>query len=219
MAFIIAEEKALHEKVSDLKVYDPRTPQGAYVKAWFRFPEGERINEYPYITVTGPIAMTEARDRVHSITYPEATLWPSETDDVYASQLVVGDPHAVDKVMTHMRFIPYYLTYQVSTYARNYLHDRQMTLQLMRVRKLPYRYGWLYVPEDDTLRQLDLLSWQPADQLEQASDGLKTIHRKIWTVQITAHVAPFDLQRLYRVQEVLVDIEHRDPPNRNVAAS
>ena len=61
MAFIIAEEKALYEKVSDIKVFDPRHPAGQVVKAWFRFPEGERINEYPYITVNGPITMTEAR--------------------------------------------------------------------------------------------------------------------------------------------------------------
>ena len=130
---------------------------------------------------------------------------------MFGAQSVVTDPEDRVKVMTHMRFIPYYLVYQVATHARNYLHDRQMTLQLMKVRKLPYRWGWLYVPEDDTMRELDLLSWQPADQLEQASDGLKTIHRKLWTVRMTAFVAPFDLQRLYRVQTVHVDIEHRDP--------
>jgi hypothetical protein len=53
-------------------------------------------------------------------------------------------------------FTPVDLLYQVSTFTRSAIHDRQITSQLL-TNVVPFKYSSIMIPADGTSRRLDLL--------------------------------------------------------------
>jgi hypothetical protein len=132
--FLLAEDAAVKARFSGMTVSDDKN--GARpVQVFFRYPEGETERIYPFITIEA-IDIVHALERQHSevtiyaststaasaqITGPAAmTYWPSEhydfTQYVSDSQLVASN-----------EFLPVDILYQVSTYTRSAMHDRQLT--------------------------------------------------------------------------------------------
>lgn len=208
VGFLLAEDAAVKEKFSHITVTDDRR-NARPVKVFFRYPEGETEKEYPFITIEN-VGLQHARNLQHS----EVTYYYSPNDDSSASALTyfpsemsfedIANDAPVDQTLTMSTdsFVPVYLTYQVSTYARSALHDRQITAKMLRY-FVPFRRGSIYVPEDGTARRFDLLGWANADLLDQESGYRKRIFRKVYTVQMTAEIPVRDIEQVKRVASVV----------------
>lgn len=215
--FLLAEDAAVKGRFSGLTVSDDRNAARP-VKVFFRYPEGETEREYPFITVE-LIDVIHAKERQHShttlyqstsnasadwySTQPNAlTYWPSEHYDfrTYAS---------AGPLVSTAEFLAMDLVYQVSTYTRSALHDRQLTSQIMRNRA-QWRWGYIGIPEDGTTRRFTLLDWVSADLLDSESGYRKRIFRKVYTVQMNADLPVSDLQPIYRALGVSTSINDLD---------
>lgn len=197
--FLLAEDAAVKARFSGMTVSDDKN--GARpVQVFFRYPEGETERIYPFITIES-IDIVHALERQHSevtiyaststaasaqITGPAAmTYWPSEhydfTQYVSDSQLVASN-----------EFLPVDILYQVSTYTRSAMHDRQLTSQMLHSRAR-MRWGFIDVPADNTVRRFDLLDWVTADLLDPEAGYRKRIFRKVYTLKMSAEMTTHDL--------------------------
>jgi hypothetical protein len=175
------------------------------VQVFFRYPESETERTYPFITIEN-IDINHARPRQHSETViytPRSvsasaqapnnlTYWPSENPSLSASAGVA--------IATN-EFTPLDLLYQISTFSRTALHDRQLTSMMLKI-LTPFRYGFITVESDNTLRRFELLDWIAADLLDPESGYRKRIFRKIYTVQMSAELPPSDVYTTRRVSTV-----------------
>ena len=214
--FLLAEDEALKEHMKGIVVADDRNATRP-VKVFFRYPENETEKEFPFITIE-MVSMNYARNRQHSehTLYYSSTLaastpydpnfvgyYPSEMDQDDLAQLLQSEG---TDLLTTSSYIQLDLMYQVSTYTRNALHDRQLTSYILR-NKLKLRNNSLVVPADGTVRRLDLLDWSQADILDQEAGYRKRIFRKVYTVQINAELPVTDLVGIKRVNTVIGNIK------------
>lgn len=215
--FLLAEDAAVKGKFSGLTVSDDRN-NSRPVKVFFRYPDGETEREYPFITIE-LIDVVHATNRQHSesmlfgstdptdpYTGPNAlTYWPS-TMSTFASTgaSAPGAQYAVSH-----EFIPVDLLYQVSTFTRSALHDRQLTSHIMQ-RVGRFRWGFIEVPEDGTIRRLDLLDWITADLLDPEAGYRKRIFRKVYTLQMNAEITVSNYDYVTKILSVTTDILDKD---------
>jgi hypothetical protein len=228
--FLLAEDAAVKTRFSGLTVSDDRNNQRP-VKVFFRYPENETEREYPFITIE-LIDIIHAKERQHSHTVlyqstsnasadwytanrPHAlTYWPSEHTDfsTYASE---------GPFVKTAEFLAMDLVYQVSTFTRSALHDRQLISQIMRNRA-QWRWGFIDIPEDGTTRRFTLLDWVTADLLDSESGYRKRIFRKVYTVQLNADLPVSSIEPLYQalgVSTSIKDLEDNTLDSVNVAPS
>lgn len=110
---------------------------------------------------------------------------------------VNGDPWSDEDHSWLINFpIPVNIDYQVTTYARQPRHDREILSQLMRTR-LPLRFGVLET-DDNTVRRLDILDISKRD----ISEAGKRLFVNAFTVRISSEIAPSVLDSFYKVKEV-----------------
>lgn len=215
--FLLAEDAAIKNRFSDLTVSDDRNPNRP-VKVFFRYPDGETEREYPFITIELiDIVHSKERQHSHTVLYqstgasttwktdansPNAlTYWPSTHQDfsTYAS---------VGPYVATAEFLAMDLLYQVSTYTRSALHDRQLTSQIM-TGVSQWRWGYIPIPEDGTTRRLDLLDWVTADLLDPEAGYRKRIFRKIYTIQMNADLPVMAIEPIYKALEVSASINNK----------
>lgn len=210
--FLLAEDAAVKYWFSKLTVSDDRS-QARPVKVFFRYPENETERSYPFATI-------ELIDIIHSVQrqHSDVTLYGSTS--TAASAQYTG-PNALTYLPSTQsgfseyaneaplvwteEFIPVDLLYQVSTFTRSALHDRQLSSQILTT-LAPFRSRYLHVPEDDTYRRIQLLDWITADLLDPEAGYRKRIFRKIYTIQIGAEMAQEQLMLASRVLSVQSDI-------------
>lgn len=183
MTFLFSEDEALKEKMQGMTVADQSNPTRP-VEVWFGQPDIEiREQKYPYITID-LVDISEARERVmmsngvtpwyYEITYPELDQLPDDWTMPYP--------------------IPVNLDYQVTTFARSPIHDRQLLGQILGWR-LPFRFGYLNVTEkttvvgdnttlDQTTRRLDMLGHYKRDMVE----NNKKMYMNIFTVRVSSEI-------------------------------
>ena len=199
--FLLAEDAALKNRFSTMTVSDDRVGSRP-VQVFFRYPEGETERSYPFMTIE-MIDIVHAKNRQHSeveIVFartgtsqatkfakgPNAMkYWPSRRSDL--NQVAGSNPF-----LTSNEFVPVDLLYQISTFTRSALHDRQLSSQMLST-ITPFRKGFIEVPEDGTIRRLDLLDWTTADLLDSEAGYRKRIFRKIYTLQMSAEIPSLDL--------------------------
>lgn len=222
--FLLAEDAAVKNRFSAITVTDDRDQERA-VSVFFRYPEGETEKKYPFITI-------EMIDLVHDTTrqqsehyyYYSKTMAPSAIGnyiDYYPSTYDAQGMYDQNPGVNFFRvdsFVPVTLVYQISTFARSALHDRQLTSKILR-RVMPFRRGFIDVPEDGTIRRFDLAGWTSADLLDQEAGFKKRIFRKVFTVQMSAEIPTSDLKLVRRVEDVVGVIKNKDQTfsNRIVA--
>lgn len=88
--------------------------------------------------------------------------------------------------------IPYNVDYVVTLYCRRANHQTPLLATLATFDRLPPRYGYLVVPQDQTVRRLDVLGGPETDTVR---DELgKRLLRALWRIRTTAEVlwAPID---------------------------
>jgi hypothetical protein len=112
-------------------------------------------------------------------------------------------------------FVPVTLIYQIATYTRSALHDRQLTAKILR-RVAPFRRGFIEVPEDGTIRRFDLISWNNSDLLDGEAGYRKRIFRKVYTIHMSAEIPASDIVGFKQVTSVVGNIENVDNQNPTV---
>jgi hypothetical protein len=220
--FLLAEDAALKARFSNITVTDDRDAARP-VKVFFRYPDGETERSYPFITIE-MIDLVHARNRQHSeslIVYSKNTsgasyantgpdkmlYWPSRKSNMDT----IGNSENDDFIVSN-EFVPVDLLYQVSTFTRSALHDRQLSAQMLST-IVPFRKGFIDIPEDGTIRRLDLLDWTTADLLDSESGYRKRIFRKIYTLQMTAEIPSSDMVGLSRITTVIPSIVQFNSPS------
>ncbi len=192
MTFIISEDEALRDRLTGMTVSDSKNPIRP-VGVWFGQPDPEiRAQSFPFVTVD-LIDMSEATERVMS---GKSAPWYLKPDDLSA-----------DEGWDTWYPTPINLDYQVTTFARQPRHDRQILEQMLGGR-LPVRFGFLEVTErivnnvpNTTVRRLDLLNVVKRDTTEAG----KRMFMNAFTVRVSSEIAsPFDLDVYQRVREVNV---------------
>ena len=203
--FLIAEDAAIKKRFSSITVSDDRNGSRP-VDVFFRYPEGETERKYPFITIEN-IDINNSRQRQHSemtlytpnpyVTGSSSsnalTYWPDTLASLSASTPSIA--------VKSEEFIPIDLLYQVSTYSRSALHDRQLTSQMLSTYS-PFRYGFIYVEADNTWRRFDLLDWITADLLDPEAGYRKRIFRKVYTLQMSAELPSKGYTSVQRVSVV-----------------
>jgi len=204
--FLFAEDEAIKKRFSDLTVSDDRDAERP-VQVFFRYPEGETERKYPFITIE-LIDVVHAKNRQHSDTYLDThraghpnnlDYWPSTSSA--SSPNVAG----FDSFRT-TEFTPVDLLYQVSTFTRSALHDRQLAAQML-TNVVPFKYSSIVIGADGTSRRLDLLDWSTADLLDPEAGYRKRIFRKIYTLQMNSEITTSALVGLKKVSTVSTTIE------------
>jgi len=182
MAFILAEDAALKEQLEGIMVTDSASAQNKRpVDVKFSYPAKEpSAREFPFIVVQlASIRKSDFREMRGIIPFHADNYIPDEED---WADYQPGGANEGEIVWAEFP-IPHDLYYIVSTYSRYDLHDREIQRELIR-RRIPYRGGW--VPVDETVRMLQLISMQTADFL----DNEKRTFRKTYTVRLESEVAP-----------------------------
>lgn len=218
--FLLAEDEALKKRLSSLTVTDDRE-NARPIQVFFRYPETETERTYPFITIE-MIDIVHARNRQHSeneLFYfntsggasapagwdkrPNAlTYWPSESDGL--STITNKNDF---KVIATNEFVPVDLVYQVSTYTRTALHDRQLTSMMLR-KVFPFRKSSIHIDADNTDRRLEMLDWTTADLLDAEAGYRKRIFRKIYTLQMGAELPSTDLYGYKQATSVIANIDY-----------
>ncbi|MFY9240137.1 MAG: hypothetical protein WAO78_14930 [Roseovarius sp.] len=191
MNFLLDEDEALRDRLLGMTVSDNKNPTRP-VGVWFGQPDPEiRSQNYPFLTVD-LIDISEATERVMS---GKIDPWYFEPDI---------DPQTQGWSMYYPT--PINLDYQVTTFARQPRHDRQIVSQLLGAR-LPLRFGSLVVKAreksdgsyDGTVRRLDLLNVVKRDMTEAG----KRLFMNSFTVRVSSEIPqPYEFQTYYKALEV-----------------
>lgn len=173
--FLEREDRALKLKLKDELSVSDMANQARPVDVWFRYPDKEvRDVVYPFITIDF-VGLRKADEREHRGVIP---IEYKPEDYTYV------DPTASTAVETDVP-VPYEIYYALSAYSRNPLHDRQLVAQLIQYSsRLSMRFGYLEVPEDKTLRRLDVLGMEVTDYKDEAG----TVFRKVFTATVSAEL-------------------------------
>ena len=184
MPFILNEEAALKTLLSGMTVSDGGN-SARPVGVFYGQPDKEiRQQSYPYITID-LVGISEEVDRAHrgAVVIPTDTVYTPE--GVISSNTVVNYP------------IPVQLLYQVTTWSRQPRHDRQIIAQLLSSGRLPFRFGYLNIPQDGTRRRLDMLGFSKRDTTE----GEKRLFSNVYNIRISAEIFEDVLVQLYEVTQ------------------
>lgn len=223
--FLLAEDAALKLRLSQIAVVDDRNAERV-CDVFFRYPHDVTEKAYPFIVID-LLDINHATNRQNSeTTYYYAANTTGMTDDqvkqyqsfnYYPSTIGPEGMSALagDGFLTTESFVPVDLMYQVSTYCRSQDHDRQLTAKILR-RVLPFRRGFIDIPEDGTIRRLDLLDWNSSNVLDQEAAYQKRIFRKVYTLRMNAEIPASDLFAGRRVLDVNSTINVEPQPDFSV---
>lgn len=200
MSFLLDEDEALRNLLKDMYVTDQKsvTEDGPQRKVgvWFGQPDQEiRSQSYPYITID-MIDIAEAFDRAHRGRVTPA--YYADPDTIGTNTPWDSDLHGKDMDYP----IPVNIDYQITTYARQPRHDRQILAQLLYT-KIPLRFAVLDAGPNTlygTTRRLDVLDISKRDITEQG----KRLFVNAFTVRVSSEIAPSTFNKFYKVQELNV---------------
>lgn len=182
MPIIINEDKALKLMLTGIKVHDSGSAERP-VGVWFGQPDVEIRNQsFPYITIDF-LGYSEAFDRAH-----RGLIELGYNYEGYDPNLSYIGEYP----------IPVNLDYQVTTYARQPRHDRQIMAEMLTGQRIPLRFGELVIPEDNTVRRMDLLGMSKRTLVD--ANG-KRLFSNVYNVRISAEVLPSVLEEKHIVTE------------------
>ena len=175
MTFILNEDKALKELLKSRVTVTDSKNNARSVGVWFGHPDVEiRDQSYPYMTIE-LADISHARERQHS-GMTELNYIP-ETTDVDGNILTESAKRWTESPT------PVNLDYQVASYCRQPLHDRQILARVL-TDLLPFRFGMLEIPEDNTARRIELLGYAKRDTTEQG----KRLFVNVFSIRVNAEL-------------------------------
>jgi hypothetical protein len=197
MTWIYNESGALKLKLQGLSVIDGNDTSGRPVLVRFRLPEDEPATAvYPMIVINNP-QVSVAHDREHrgyiALSYaPEGYNYWGEDQ---APTLTPADsPYTTENP------IPMNLDFQVTLYTRKVLHGYQLLPTLSTVPYMPPRFGYLQIPQDGTVRSLDLLGGPEAEEVIDG-DG-KRLFTWTYVVRAYSEILPYQIDQLPSVENL-----------------
>lgn len=221
--FLLAEDAAIKARFANIAVSDDREPQRV-ADVFFRYPEGEKEKKYPFITIehVGLIHNTRLQHSEQTYYYSNtagaSVNNPAFVDYVPSEMTSSGLNTLITNNVTYLKmdsFVPVTLIYQVATYTRSAIHDRQLTAKILR-RVAPFRRGFIDIPEDGTVRRFDLISWSNSDLLDGEAGYRKRIFRKVYTIHMSAEIPASDITQVKRVESVVGTINNMNNSNSDV---
>jgi hypothetical protein len=192
------EDAALKQKLEGLVVHDATAgPQGRAVTVRFKSPEYELADTVFPLILISHIGMSrdstrESRGYVRLGYAPEG----------YQSWADITDP--TQSPYTAEMPIPLSLDYHLEVLARKQAHLVELTGRLFQFDYLPPRFGYLAVPQDGTVRRLDLLSGP--DIVESTDQFGKRLFTAGWSVRISAEIFLSQIDQLPPAQRVMLDL-------------
>jgi hypothetical protein len=196
MTYLLDEERALKAKLQGMTVTDQRSQadnKPRQVGVYFTQPDPElREQRYPYVTIDLLGISKDPEREMRGVIAPEY-LKPAETTLPSDTQsFIIPYP------------IPVNLDYQITSYARNPMHDRAIITQL-QFTHLWQRFGYLSIPftnadggEEVNFRRLDVLDIAKRDFTEDK----KRLFVNAVTVRISSEVAQGTLTDLYKAERI-----------------
>jgi hypothetical protein len=189
MTFLLSEDEALRKQIQGITVHDQRATEDEVprqVGVFFGQPDQElRTQIYPYITIDmidiQRDTAREMRGRITGTVEQFGYLGPTEESDLGWD---IDLP------------IPVNIDYQITSFARQPRHDRELLSQLLHT-KLPFRFGQLFL-NDNTVRRLEVLDVAKRDSVEQA----KRLFINAVTVRVTSEIVQEAYREYHKVQEV-----------------
>ncbi|WP_033322063.1 hypothetical protein [Actinomadura atramentaria] len=193
MPWIFNEDGALKSRLQGMKVTDVNAPDGRPVQVRFRLPESELGD------LTFPAVIIDHRsverdpDREHrGLTIfgylPEGEA-PATEDEPFG-------PNEIP--------VPYNIDYQVTVLSRKAVHHVDLIGQVARFERLPARFGALPIPQDGTVRRLDLLGG-PELSTDRDADG-KRLFTATYLIRVSTELVESALHRYRRVMEICTRI-------------
>ena len=191
MTLLLSEDKALRDLLKDMVVTDQKsvTEDGPQRKVgvWFGQPDQEIRNQsYPYITIDMIDLSEDISRSMRGMAKPPYLSDPTLGPDGETNY----DPDTQNWEI-HWP-IPINIDYQITTYARQPRHDREILAQLLYTR-IPLRFGTLK-PDDNTVRRLDVIDISKRDITEQG----KRLFVNAITVRVSSEIAPELYNKLYK---------------------
>ena len=195
MTFLLDEDEALKNLLKNMTVTDQKsvTEDGPQRKVgvWFGQPDQEiRAQSYPYITIDMIDIAEDFTRAMRGIAAPaymqDPTTGPDDTED-YDPDTQAWEIHWP---------IPVNIDYQITTYARQPRHDREILAQLLYTR-IPLRFAVLNTGPNTvygTVRRLDVIDISKRDITEQG----KRLFVNAITVRVSSEIAPETYRKLYK---------------------
>lgn len=193
MPLLLNEDNAVRSHLLGITVQDEKSASRP-VGVWFGQPDLEIRNQsYPYMTVD-LIDVVEDTSRsmqgIVPLTYlPEG--WSATEEEVEDGRVEPAYP------------IPLALDYQITSYARQPRHDRQIISSILRD-KLPYRRGSVEISEDGTYRPVFLTSYMKRDM----NEGGKRLFRNFFNIRVFSEMFPSEVAALTQVSDVQFSVQH-----------
>lgn len=200
MPWVLNEDAALKRKLSGLSVTASAVASPLPVDARYTIPEDEFEDvTYPLIMLT-QISVERAPEREHRGVIPIDTL-PEGFDPA------LGQHYAEFPV-------PHDIDYQVQLFCRTLQHRTALVAQLAQFPYLPERFGFLEVPEDNSVRRLDVLGGPELNSGRDA-DG-KRLFTATYRIRVSAELflqgTPMTMPT---VETVDIAVAPNDPVSRD----
>lgn len=202
MPWLLNEDAAIKEKFKGLVVTDANAPpEGRPVAVRFLLPGYELATmDYPTIVITHG-GVSKADDREHRGPAHLPYIPEDQDPNVLSAD---GQPYIASgatsvypdrsPLRTREQPIPYNVDYQVVAYHRLQQHQTQLTAALGLIERIPARFGYLEIPQDGTIRSLDLIGG-PERVAEKDSDG-KRVFRTHYSVRVYSELSLYEVRSL-----------------------
>lgn len=199
--FIFNEDRAMMNKFSGLIVQDVNAPDtGMPVQCtWLDSDTELKDLTYPSIVICNTGISFDA-ERASSgwfqlpYTPENFQTWASDSNlDVTTSPYWAFTP------------IPYNIDYQIEVLARNNKHATFLSAVLSGPDFLSVRHGYLAIPEDGTVRRMDLMAGPERQDTHDAAE--KRIFHSVYTVRVSTELLPVEVETYTKVQTVVDTIE------------
>jgi hypothetical protein len=203
LPWLINEDRAVKAKLQGLSVTDANAPDGRPVEVRYRVPEVELAKQTFPLIVIEHAGIEKADEREHRgqvwLPYaPEGTTgwWEDGTTsyDVRDSRYLVDYP------------IPYDIRYRISVFTRLSEHDIVLASRMAQPDKVPARFGFLEIPEDGTVRRLDLLGGP--ELADSRDENGKRLFRREYLISVSSEMLPAVADAYVRATSVALDFEY-----------
>lgn len=200
MPWLLNEDAAMRRKLQGLTVQDGTLELPVGVR--FSMPEGELADQtFPLIVIERTRAQRdprrEARGRIQLGYAPEGL---AEWDDMTSPS---HSPYFTENP------IPYLVDYQITVMTRKQSHASALTAKLSAVEYLPVRFGYLEIPEDGTIRSMEI-SGGP-----EFHNGWDEYQKRLFQVVYLAQITSEVLGAVHvpkKVEEVITDLNDTQDP-------
>ena len=208
------EQRALKKKLSGITVTASNYPQGMVVPVHLGLnPDFELRNaSYPGIYITYANVSRAPEREVRGGTNlqyappgkPTDVQVPADFEDKDSTAKVDWGEDGFDRLTSPYTIedhpVPYNLDYNVTVLTRNHEQMFHLIHALQGIDRIPARFGGLEVPEDGTIRTLELLGGPETGTIRD-EDG-KRIVQTLYSVRVAAELDLYEVQQVQRVTSV-----------------